>query len=192
LPYALALQKLCNGNKDALQKLIDNEIIGIEDGNIIIQFLEEQFAEFGDVSVKRRKSALKRWNDAKAMQMQSKSNAIREEEIREEKKKEEKKKAVVIDKLPFDSDSFSEAWSNWVEHRIQLKKKLTPKTKEMQLRTLGAFSEQEAIDMINQSIGNGWTGLFELKNKANGKQNTNTPESRAAKLAEYFAAKSNQ
>lgn len=91
LPYALALQKLCNGNKDALQELIELQIIGLENSNLVIEFLEEQLSEFGNVSEKRRKAAQKRWNDANAMQVQYKSNAIREEEIREEKKKKEKK-----------------------------------------------------------------------------------------------------
>jgi hypothetical protein len=50
LPYALALQKLCNGNKDAFQELINNEIIAVLDGKIVIEFLEEQLSEFGNVS----------------------------------------------------------------------------------------------------------------------------------------------
>lgn len=92
LPYALALQKLCNGNKDALQELLDVEIIAVIDSNLVVEFLDEQLSEFGNVSEKRRKAAKKRWSDANAMQVQSKSNAIREEESREEKKKEDKKR----------------------------------------------------------------------------------------------------
>lgn len=89
LPYALALQKLCNGIKDEMQELIDNEIIGVIDGHIVIEFLDEQLSEFSNVSEKRRKAAEKRWKDASALQVQSKSNAIREEKKREEKKREE-------------------------------------------------------------------------------------------------------
>ena len=104
---------------------------------------------------------------------------------KEKEKEKEKEEVQVKEKLPFDSDSFSEAWSNWIEHRAQLKKKLTPKTKEMQLLTLGAKSEQEAIDMINQSIGNGWTGLFDLKTQNNGKSHNFS----ADKLAGLIEAK---
>lgn len=89
LTYALALQKLCNGSKDALQVLIDNQIIQVIDGNILIEFLEEQLLEFGNVSEKRRNAAKKRWLDANALQVQSKSNAIREDKRREEKKRED-------------------------------------------------------------------------------------------------------
>jgi hypothetical protein len=171
LPYALALQKLCNGNELALQELKNNDIFGVLNGQIVIDFLDEQLSERGQVSEKRRNAAQKRWNDASALQVQSKSNANRIEENRKEKKIKEDNQAVLVNELPFGSDAFILAWSEWCEHRTQLKKKLTPKTKEMQLRTLGAKTELEAINMINQSIGNGWTGLFELKQQNNGKSN---------------------
>lgn len=86
LPYALALQKHCNGNKAALQELIDHEIFGVIEGQIVIEFLDEQLAEFNQTSEKRRKAANKRWKDASALQVQSKSNAIRGEKKREEKR----------------------------------------------------------------------------------------------------------
>lgn len=96
LPYALALQKVCNGNADALQDLEKNEIIIINEGNIEIEFLDEQLNEFLNTKEKRRKAANKRWSDASAMQVQCKSNAIREEKIREDKSKEEKIKPNIL------------------------------------------------------------------------------------------------
>ena len=85
LPYALALQKHCNGDATELQALIDSEIIGLIDGQIIIEFLDEQLSEFQQTSDKRRAAANKRWSaDASALQVQSKSNAIREDKIRED------------------------------------------------------------------------------------------------------------
>lgn len=90
LPYALALQKLCNGNKDELQELIDHEIIGVFNGQIVIEFLDEQLSEFNQTSEKRRNAANKRWKDASALQIKSKSNAIREDKIREDKKRGDK------------------------------------------------------------------------------------------------------
>lgn len=113
-------------------------------------------------SEKARESALKRWGNANALQPHSDGNASK---VKESKGEESK---VNESKLPFDSLEFKKAWEDWEEHRRQVKRKLTPKTKEMQLRTLGAVPEQTAIDMINQSIGNGWQGLFELKTKQNG------------------------
>lgn len=95
LPYALALQKLCNGSKDVLQELIKHEIIGVINDQIVIEFLDEQLLDRGQVSEKRRESALKRWSDANALQMESKSNANRREEKREEEKKKEEKKEEI-------------------------------------------------------------------------------------------------
>jgi len=94
VPHALALQKLCNGDKLALQELIDYEIIGVIDGQIVIEFLDEQLSERGQISDKRRESAKKRWSDANALQMESKSNAKRREEKREEEKKKEENTAT--------------------------------------------------------------------------------------------------
>jgi len=90
LPYALALQKLCNGKEDALQELKKADIFGVIEGQIVIEFLDEQLSERGQVSEKRRNAAKKRWSDASALQVESKSNAKRiEENIKEEKREED-------------------------------------------------------------------------------------------------------
>lgn len=91
LPYAYVLQKHCKGDATLLQELIDNEVIVISEKNIIIQFLDEQLTEFIVISDKRRAAANKRWG-ASAMQVQSTSNAIREDKIREDKIREEEDK----------------------------------------------------------------------------------------------------
>jgi hypothetical protein len=91
----LAVQKLCNGNANALQELIEEEIIYVIEDKIIIHFLDYQLKEFNAVSDKRKKAANKRWEqdtdkqdvNASALQVQSKSNAIREEKIKEDKNK---------------------------------------------------------------------------------------------------------
>jgi len=91
----LVLQKLCNGNANALQELIEEEIIEVIEDKIIIHFLDNQLKEFNAVSDKRKKAANKRWEqdtdkqdvNASALQVQSKSNAIREDKIKEDKNK---------------------------------------------------------------------------------------------------------
>jgi len=91
----LAVQKLCNGNANALQELIEEEIIEVIEDKIIIHFLDNQLKEFNAVSDKRKKAANKRWEqdtdkqdvNASALQVQSKSNAIREDKIKEDKNK---------------------------------------------------------------------------------------------------------
>ena len=63
--------------------------------------------------------------------------------------------------LPFNSEKFAEAWDMWLEHRREKKKRLTKSTATMQLKAMEEIGEFRAIAMINYSIKNGWTGLFE-------------------------------
>jgi len=90
LPYALALQKHCNGSTAELKELESCNLIGVQEGSIIIDFLDEQLNEFQETSNKRRDAANKRWSDASALQVQSKSNAIREDKSRGKKIREDK------------------------------------------------------------------------------------------------------
>lgn len=65
-------------------------------------------------------------------------------------------------------ERFSEAWQDWIEHRNQIRKPLTDAAIKKQLKMLAEYSEDDAVKIINQSIQNGWQGLFEIKN--HGKQ----------------------
>lgn len=95
------------------------------------------------------------------------TEAITEEE--EETKPEVKQAATrILGVLPFESVDFSIAWNEWLQFRTELKKKITPSTAKKQLKFLGARAEIQAIAILNQSITNGWTGLFELKTGNNG------------------------
>jgi hypothetical protein len=93
--YAFALHKYCKKDASVLQELLDNKIITLRDDEINISFLDKQLQEFKNISEKRTNAANKRWDnkdvDANALQLQSKSNAIREDKIREEEIKENKK-----------------------------------------------------------------------------------------------------
>ena len=69
---------------------------------------------------------------------------------------------------------FIEAWKEWETYRKQKRQKLTPMSIKKQYSFLASHSVDIAIKIIEQSISNGWTGLFELKNnnyqKKNGKR----------------------
>lgn len=83
MTYAFALQKYCRRNPIILQELIQAGVIDKNGDNIIIKFLDKQLNEFNDLSGKRSKAAQKRWSNANALQVESKSNAIREDKRRE-------------------------------------------------------------------------------------------------------------
>src|SRR5690606_10930355 len=69
-----------------------------------------------------------------------------------------------LPEIPFLEGSLVRAaWDEWDKYRREIRQKLTPTTIKQQLKFLGGRSDPEIIAIINQSIRNGWTGLFELK-----------------------------
>jgi hypothetical protein len=55
----------------------------------------------------------------------------------------------------------AKAWDEWVEFRKEKKARLTATTVTKQFELLASLSsEAEAIECIQQSIRNGWQGLF--------------------------------
>jgi hypothetical protein len=88
LPEKMAKQKLFTSNASALQELYDESIIKENEGLISISFLDIQLEEFKGTSEKRRDAANQRWKNKDAMQVHSKSNAIREEKRREKKRED--------------------------------------------------------------------------------------------------------
>lgn len=58
-------------------------------------------------------------------------------------------------------DGFATAWKEWTKHRREKRKPLTDSQATKQLEWLGV--QVNPIACIEQSIRNGWQGLFELK-----------------------------
>ena len=83
---------------------------------------------------------------------------------REKKGKEREEEIALPEEL--DTPDFRKAWSEWTEYRRESKKKLTKSTITRQLGSLAKLGEEAAIASIDQSISNGWTGLFEPKGGA--------------------------
>lgn len=71
---------------------------------------------------------------------------------------------------PIDTPIFinSEAWEEWIEYRRQSKKKMTPATVKKQHGLLSQYSKPIQQQIINNSIQNGWAGLFPPKEQGNG------------------------
>lgn len=68
--------------------------------------------------------------------------------------------------LPFDSPDFLMFWGSWEQHRIEIKKKLTPTAKKQQLAKLAEMGESRAIAALKHSLAGGWQGIFEPDSKA--------------------------
>ncbi len=55
----------------------------------------------------------------------------------------------------------AQTWIDWCQHRAEIKRPLTATTCAKQAKTLAGHHDADAV--INQSISNGWTGLFPEK-----------------------------
>ncbi len=73
-----------------------------------------------------------------------------------------KKKAPKFDPLTCKPANVSDqTWADWCQHRKEIRKPLTATTCAKQAKTLAGHHSPDAV--INQSISNGWTGLFPEK-----------------------------
>ena len=66
------------------------------------------------------------------------------------------------------------AWADWCQHRKEIRKSLTATTCARQAKTLAGHHDPDAV--INQSISNGWTGLFPERVVAGGRTVGNGPD----------------
>lgn len=66
-------------------------------------------------------------------------------------------------RCPFGSSGFITAWSNWVAYHKERKKPLKDATVEAQFKQFKQWGEDVSILSIQQSIMNGWSGIFEPK-----------------------------
>lgn len=109
------------------------------------------------------------------------------EKRREEKKKEDIKTPLApvggtdaskptptkpqLAELPLPhSEQFAQTWEEWIEYRKSRRLTLGPATLARQLKDLASLSEASAIQCVEDSIRNGWQGLFPEKYR----QNANT------------------
>lgn len=65
--------------------------------------------------------------------------------------------------LPFVEPDFVTVWGEWVAYRKEKRQSLTSLTIKRQLKKLGEFGHDAAIESIEQSIRNGWVGLFDSR-----------------------------
>ena len=84
---------------------------------------------------------------------------------------------------------FENAWSEWVEHRREILKKLTPTTIGKQLRQLSTWGPQKAVRSIEASIAAGWTGLFDPDGKRGSAGTVADPAAESAWAAVLEAVK---
>lgn len=174
LSFARAKRRFSGCNATAWEELVGEGIIKLDGDDVVINFLDEQLEERGKLSKTNSENAAKGWekrrNNATALPSHSDpiEVACNKEEKRTEKKRKEEKREEVAP--PFVGDALA-VWKEWIEFRKEKKKTLTPTTIRKQIQFLGGRGDPEIIAILNQSMQNGWTGLFNLKQQDNGNRN---------------------
>ena len=179
---ANALRTDCDGisydlrvHSEVVQSVLhDFGLFVFEGENFGSMSVQKRIDERDSKSKKASQNARKRWvsnvNDANAMPPHSERNAIKE------RKGKEIKEIKEIIELPFVSKEFEKIWFDWKDYK-EKQFKFTYRTTQSELATLQELKnlsngqEDQAIKIINQSMANGWKGLFNLKEDAKGTSN---------------------
>jgi hypothetical protein len=108
---------------------------------------------------------------SKAQAKHKQSTSIKGKESKGNKSKVKEKKdsgSLALAELPVEiySDELRDVWSEYERHRTEKRSKLTPTARVKAIKNLVKLSRGDpglAVRVVEQSIANGWTGLFELK-----------------------------
>lgn len=75
------------------------------------------------------------------------------------------KKPMKEEYQKIDFSKITSSWNEWIEYRKEIKKPITPRTEKMQIKMLCGYNKDQQKKIIEKSMINGWTGLFEPDNK---------------------------
>lgn len=167
------------GKRLKLWKRIAHKYVLIE-GNIFSQRLEKERLKVNEVIEKRSQAGkdanAKRWADYYASQTDNKriGNGLQ---------MESQKTSISISKLNTDTninplppkqgvefpfpDSFKPKWNEWKQYRSEKRKAIKPGIEEYRalkkLFSLANGSEETAVKIVEESMSQGWTGLYVIK-----------------------------
>jgi hypothetical protein len=109
------------------------------------------------------------------LQMRQEATTVAESIEENRTSKEVVKKAVKKEEpilMPFEGEPFAEVWATWKgykkeEKRFSYKSRVSEQEALSKLQKLSNNDEQRAIEIIQQSIANGWSGFFALRDGGN-------------------------
>lgn len=98
----------------------------------------------------------------------------------EEDKNKKKKKEIIYSSVP----ELNDAILSFIEFRKKIRKPMTDRAVELMINKLDKIADlpPEQIEILNQSIMNGWTGIFPLKK---GAESNGRNTERASETTEY-------
>jgi len=100
----------------------------------------------------------------------SKTESFQLDTADKQKPKRERKPAQEMPAIPeaLNTPAFRSAWTDFIDHRKSNRKPLSPKAAELNLKKCLELGPDTACSAIEQSIANGWIGIFEPKNTTPG------------------------
>ena len=144
----------------------------------LFQIVDDEFFSIRLNKSLEKMNELKSANSIKGKISEEKRNSTAVEQrlncglTKERKGKEIKGKEIYNVELPFNSEMFRWKWNQWKDykkncHKFSFKTQSSETASLNQLLKLSKNSESDAVEIINQSIANGWKGFFELKTTQN-------------------------
>lgn len=108
--------------------------------------------------------------------LQGAKDKDKDKEKDKDKDKDKEKAREII--FPFDTDKFKGWWKEWKgykhkEHDFKYKSKASEQAALKKLANMSQGDESKAIQLIEESMANGWKGFFELKNNGTTKATGN-------------------
>lgn len=174
IAYALRTQE------DIVKRIVTGELFKNDGVRFWSTSVLNRLKMRAEKSHKAMASAKIRWN-ANAMRTQCDGNAIKVKKSKGKEKKENENKentnttpsAVETvcneEKFVFLKDTrFFAEFASFKQHRVDIKKKLNSHAERLILEKLHKHDMATAILMIQQSIENGWSGVFPIKNQNGG------------------------
>ena len=163
-------------NADEVQafEIILKEFFILQDDGFHHETCDTEIDKYKAKSEKAAASARARWDKTSdAMRTHTDRNANKEPRTKNQEPKDQKKKPPSF-VIPENIDP--DTWKAFIEHRVKLKAPMTDKAKTLLINKAEKI-DGDNNDILNQSIENGWKGIFPLKegfNNGTSKTNNST------------------
>lgn len=144
-----------------------SEITGISESSIekILKYLEseqqitqEKTTKFRIITIKNWDSYQQKDNNTTTKRQQGTQQKDTYKNVKNVKNAKKQQGVVFSEKL--NTEKFLKVWEEWIQHRTEIRHKLTPKAIEKQLKLLEKYSVDDAVAILEHSILNDYQGLF--------------------------------
>lgn len=148
-------------------------LVSEEDKLIFPKFFKEYNEEPNNKNAERQKRYRQRNKGVTRYVTDSVTEGVTRNVTRNDREEIEKEKENTntnpLPPLPanLQTDAFRAAWDEWQKHRKEKRATLTPTAAKRQLAELAEWGEADAIAAIQNSIKNGWQGIFPPKSSEN-------------------------